>query len=627
VRVSGKATKPPRRQNWPSRGHGHNQETPAVSGRSRQQRAPSAGDRTAEPFRSFDWASTELGPASRWPQSVRTAVAICGSIASAQQEALIASGRSQRRRKAELIRQNNALRSQVARYNATLEAVRVQLEILNSVPSMVWTNTPDGRCEFVNRFYLETTGLSADYCMAPPETWKKSPLDLPPHLSGVHPDHRERAARIFWDGVESGRGWAYEVPIRHADGSYHWHLRRAVPLHDSKGNLVRFVGTSVDIQDLKVAQERLKTAEERARLIIDHALDAIIVIDSDSIISGWNERAEEIFGWSRAQVVGKRLTDFIIPREYRKAHKAGLKRFLTTGEGPALNKRIEITGQHRDGRKLQIELSIAAMKLENRWTFSAFIRDLTESRRIAEALRETREELAWMSRLTAMEQISASIAHEIKQPLSAIVTNTETCLYWLSSPKPDLEKARVTTQRIGRDANRAIDVIGRIRSLMKKTVSERTPLDINALISEVLELTEWELRKQRVSVQTELSPLLPMIPGDRIQLQQVVLNLVLNGMEAMTSVEDRPRLLSVKSQPYKDRDIQVSFQDSGIGIDSASADRVFEAFFTTKPNGTGMGLPICRAIVEAHGGHILAKPGVPHGAVFQFSLPNGGDVP
>jgi signal transduction histidine kinase len=158
---------------------------------------------------------------------------------------------------------------------------------------------------------------------------------------------------------------------------------------------------------------------------------------------------------------------------------------------------------------------------------------------------------------------------------------------------------------------------------MKKTVAERTPLDMNALISEVLELTEWELRKQRVSVETELSPSLPMIPGDRIQLQQVVLNLVLNGMEAMTSVEDRPRLLSVKSQPYKDGDIQVSFQDTGVGIDSASADRVFEAFFTTKPNGTGMGLPICRAIVEAHGGHILAMPGVPHGAVFQFSLPNG----
>jgi PAS domain S-box-containing protein len=598
-----------------------------VSSRSRQQRAPSAGDKTAEPFRSFDWASSELGPASRWSQSVRTAVAICGSIAATQQEALIAAGRSQRQRIAELGRQNKALSGQVARYDATLEAMRLQLEILNNVPSMIWTITPDGRCEFINRVYLEATGLSADDCMAPPETWKKSPRDLPPHLVGIHPDHRERVAKIFWDGVESGRGWAYEVPISHADGSYHWHLRRAVPLHDSKGNLVRFVATCADIQDLKAAQERLETAEERARLVIDHALDAIVVIDTDSVISGWNERAEEIFGWSRSQAVGKRLTDTIIPWEHRKAHETGLKRFLTTGEGPALNRRMEITGLHQDGRELQIELSIVAMKFESRWTFSAFVRDLTESKRIAEALRETREELAWMSRLTAMEQISASIAHEIKQPLSAIVTNTETCLYWLSSPKRDLEKARVTAHRIGRDANRAIDVIGRIRSLAKKTVSERTPLDMNALISEVLELTEWELRKQRVSVETELSPLLPMIPGDRIQLQQVVLNLVLNGMEAMTSVEDRPRLLSVKSQPYKDGDIQVSFQDSGVGIDSASADRVFEAFFTTKPNGTGMGLPICRAIVEAHGGHILAMPGVPHGAVFRFSLPNGGDVP
>jgi PAS domain S-box-containing protein len=576
----------------------------------------------AEPFRSFDWASTDLGPVSKWSQPVRATAAIVASIASAQQEVLIAADRSQRRRIAELSRQNKVLRSQVAQHNATLEAVRLQLEVLDNAPSMVWTVTPDGRCEFINRVYLEATGLSADYCMAPPEVWKQSPRDLPPFLSGVHPDHQGRAANIFWDGVESGRGWAYEVPIRHADGTYHWHLRRAVPLHDSQGNLVRFVGTCADIQDLKVAQERLEAAEELARLIVDRALDAIIVIDSDGIISGWNEQAEEIFGWPRSQVLGKCLTDTIIPPEYRKAHKAGLKRFLVTGEGPLLNKRIEITGLHRDGHELQIELSIAAVKVDNRWTFSAFVRDLTESKRIAETLRETRDELAWMSRLTAMGQLSASIAHEIKQPLSAIITNTETCLYWLASPKPDLEKARVAAQRIGRDASRASDVVGRIRSLMNKTVAKRAPLDMNALINEMLELTEWELRKHRVSVETELSPLLPMILGDRIQLQQVVLNLILNGMEAMTSVQDRRRVLSVKSQAYKDSDMQVSIKDTGVGIDPASTDHIFEAFFTTKPNGTGMGLSICRAIVEAHDGHISVTHGVPHGAVFQFSLPN-----
>jgi PAS domain S-box-containing protein len=356
----------------------------------------------------------------------------------------------------------------------------------------------------------------------------------------------------------------------------------------------------------------------------DRALDAIIVMDSDGIVSGWNEQAEATFGWPRAQILGKRLVDRIVPPRYRTAHEAGVRRFLAGGEGPLLSKRFEITGLHKDGHELRIELSIAPVKVGNRWTFTAFVRDLTESKRIAETLRATREELAWMSRLTAMGELTASIAHEIKQPLSAIISNTETNLYWLASQKPDIEKVRTITQRIGQDANRAIDIIGRIRSLMNKTGSERVPLDMNALIHEVLDLTAWELRRHKVSVKTELSSLLPMILGDRIQLQQVILNLVLNGMEATAPVEDRPRVLSVKSEPYKEGEIRVSLHDTGTGIDPASANHIFEAFFTTKPNGTGMGLSICRSIIEAHDGRISAMPGNPHGAVFQFSLPIGG---
>jgi PAS domain S-box-containing protein len=624
VRVSGESSKPPRRKKRPNSRSGHQRETAAISGRLRRKGASRAGGKMAEPFRSFDWASTDLGPVSKWSQPVRKAVAICAGIASTQYEALTSAGRTQRRRIAELGKQNDALRSQVPRRNATLDAVPPQLDVLDNVPWMIWTIAPDGRCEFVNRFYLETTGLSADHCTAPLEVWKKSPRDLPPVLSGVHPDYRDHAASSFWDGVESGLGWTYEVPIRHVDGSYHWHLRHSIPLHDSKGNLVRFVVTSTDIQDFKVALEQLEFAEKRARLIVDCALDAIIVIDSDGMVSGWNEQAQDIFGWPHEQILGMRLVDKIIPPKYRKAHEAGLKRFLATGEGRLLNKRIEITGLHKDGHELQIELSIAPIKLGDRWTFSAFVRDLTESKRIAETLRETREELARISRLTAMGQLSASIAHEIKQPLTAIISNTETNLYWLASQRPDIEKVRTITQRIGQDAHRAIGIIGRIRSLINKTVSERVSLDMNALIREVLDLTSWELRRRKVSVKTELFSPLPMILGDRIQLQQVILNLILNGMEAMAPVEDRPRVLSVKSRLYKEGEIQVSFHDTGIGIDPASANRIFEAFFTTKPNGTGMGLSICRSIVEAHDGHISAMAGNPHGAVFQFSLPTGG---
>jgi PAS domain-containing protein len=205
VRVIGESDKPPRKKNRPNSRNGRHHET---LGRSRKKGARRAGGKIAEPFRSFDWALTHLGPISKWSQAVRTAVAICGSIASAQHEALISAGRSQRRRITELGRQNNALRSRVARQNETLSAVPPpQLDVLDTVPWMIWTVAPDGRCEFINRFYLKATGLSADDCIAPPEVWRKSPSDLPPFLSGLHPDHRDRAAHLFWDGVESSRGW------------------------------------------------------------------------------------------------------------------------------------------------------------------------------------------------------------------------------------------------------------------------------------------------------------------------------------------------------------------------------------------------------------------------------------
>jgi signal transduction histidine kinase len=249
--------------------------------------------------------------------------------------------------------------------------------------------------------------------------------------------------------------------------------------------------------------------------------------------------------------------------------------------------------------------------------------EIEEKKHIEEALREAQEELARATRLTAMGQLTASIAHEINQPLSAIVANSATCLHWLGINKPDLGKARAAAERMSRDARHASDIVAHIRSLMNKTVSERTLVDINQLIQDVLDLTHGDMRKRKVSMDIEFSKSIPMIFGDRVQLQQVILNLVLNSIEAMTPVRNRPRHLLVKSQPHGTNDIQISIHDTGVGLDPASAHRVFDAFFTTKPTGTGMGLSICRSIVEAHGGHVFAVPGVPYGAVFMVELPIG----
>jgi PAS domain S-box-containing protein len=659
---------------------------------------------------------------------------------------IMAQRRAQRRRMGELRTTSEAVSDEIAQYKQVLDRSRLHLEILHKLPAVAWTVTPDGNCDFVNQFYLDATGLSVDYCTAPLETWRKNPSDLPPVLSILHPDHKERVSHIFWDGVQSGGGWTFEAPFLHADGSYRWHFDRAVPVRDAQGKVLRFVGSSSDIQELRSArdslvdrerrllaiidgspnpiflkdpdgrfllvnreferitgisrdqiigktdddlsklreagalrtndrdvprsgevmafeelattnigprwgavqkfpivdrdgriyatahittdvtarkrvEEQLRLAEDRTRLILDSSLDAVITIDASDTISGWSTSAENIFGWSCEEAVGKRIVDTIIPMQYREAHLRGCEHFLATGEGPILSRRIEITALHRAGHEFPVELTVTAIRLESTWRFTAFVRDLTDKRRVEEALREAREELTRVTRLTAMEQLSASIAHEINQPLTAVAANSDTCMYWLSREDPDLAKARAAAQRLGKDARRASEIIARIKALMNKTPVERVLLDINEVIRDVLMLTQGELRKHRITTLADLHASVPLFNGDRVQLQQVVLNLVLNSIESMALVEDRARTLSIMSRVLDNRMVEMSFHDTGIGLDPTVVDRLFDAFFTTKRNGTGMGLAICRSIIEAHDGQISAAPGAPFGAVFQFSLP------
>jgi PAS domain S-box-containing protein len=676
-----------------------------------------------------------LGQSSLTPERIRSV-----------KKNIMAQRRAQRRRMGELRTTSEAVSDEIAQYKQVLDRSRLHLEILHTLPAVAWTVTRDGSCDFVNQFYLDATGLSADYCTAPLETWRKNPGDLPPVLSVLHPDHKERVSHIFWDGVRSGGGWTFEAPFLHADGSYRWHFDRAVPVRDAQGKVLRFVGSSSDIQELrsardslvdrerrllaiidgspnpiflkdpdgrfllvnrefermtgvsrdqiigktdddlsklreagalrtndrevlrsgevmafeelattdigprwgpvqkfpildrdgqiyatahittdvtarKRAEEQLRLAEVRTRLILDSSLDAVITIDASDTITGWSKSAEDIFGWSCEEAVGKRIMDTIIPMQYREAHLRGCEHFLATGEGPILNRRIEITALHRAGHEFPVELTVTGIRLESNWHFTAFVRDLTDKRRVEEALREAREELTRVTRLTAMEQLSASIAHEINQPLTAVAANSDTCMYWLSREEPDLAKARAAAQRLGKDARRASEIIARIKALMNKTPVERVLLDINEMIRDVMKLTQGELRKHRITTLADLHESVPRIKGDRVQLQQVILNLVLNSIESMTPVEDRPRTLSIRSRVLDDRMVEVSFHDTGVGLDSTVVDRLFDAFFTTKRNGTGMGLAICRSIIEAHDGHISAAPGAPFGAVFQFSLP------
>jgi signal transduction histidine kinase len=240
--------------------------------------------------------------------------------------------------------------------------------------------------------------------------------------------------------------------------------------------------------------------------------------------------------------------------------------------------------------------------------------------------------LARIARMTAMGELVASIGHEVNQPLMAIVTNADACLSWLASDRPQLDQARQAAERIVRDGHRAGDIIKSIRALARKATPEMTQLDVNDVIAEVLVIMRSELHRHDIVLETELSPGLERVMADRIQVQQVILNLVMNGIEAMNAITDRSRVLRLSTQLQGNGAVLIGVADAGNGLDHAAKDRIFDAFFTTKSEGMGMGLSICRSIVEAHGGRLWVSPNLPHGSIFQFIMPvvtkgSGSDRP
>jgi signal transduction histidine kinase len=268
--------------------------------------------------------------------------------------------------------------------------------------------------------------------------------------------------------------------------------------------------------------------------------------------------------------------------------------------------------------------SITSVLMSQRRRLEAALRESEERRRAdhaEQALHQAQVELARVTRVLTLGELTASIAHEVNQPLAGVVTNAQASLRWLSQDPPRLDQVRSAIERVVRDGNRASDVIRRIRALAKKADLLKESLDINDVVQEGILLVRREVQNQGVTLRTEFASELPRVIGDRVQLQQVVINLMMNGVEAMAPIEDRPREMLVRSEPHEKEQVLVAVRDSGIGIDSAAAERLFSPFFTTKSGGMGMGLSISRSIVAAHGGRLWVSPNPDHGATFNFTLP------
>jgi C4-dicarboxylate-specific signal transduction histidine kinase len=408
------------------------------------------------------------------------------------------------------------------------------------------------------------------------------------------------------------------VRLRGVDGTYRWFLRRASALRGEGGNIVRWYGTTVDIEDRKRAEDALRRSEAylaEAQRLCRTGSFGWRVISGDIV---WSEETYRIFEIDRAV---KPTIDLVLQCAHPDDRELVRREINRVAEG-----NHDFNVEHRllmpNGRVKYLHVRSHRVKCESRDDeIVGAVMDVTAAREAQEALQAAQAELAHVTRLTTLNAIGASIAHEVNQPLAAIVNNALACLRWLNRETPDLDKARSAVGRIVDNGNRASEVIRSIRALSNKADTQRTPLDINGVINEIIALVRHELMSHRVSLRTELAPVLPVVLANRVQMLQVIINLVMNAIEAMEAVTNRPRQLVIRSCLNKADQVSIAVKDSGIGIATENLDRVFGAFVTTKSNGMGIGLSICRSIIQNHGGCIWIEPDLTEGAAFHFTLP------
>jgi PAS domain S-box-containing protein len=481
-------------------------------------------------------------------------------------------------------------------------------DVIETIPAYVWSALPDGFVDFINRRWLEFSGFSLTQALG----WGWA--------DAVHPEDRSRLVEAWRGAIAAGKPMEEEARMRGADGQYRWLLFRSVPQRDPSGKIVKWYGKSMDIDDRKRAEETLRETETRFRTYIDHATDAFFVLDFEAgTILDVNNRACKNLGYTREELIGKTVFEF----------DAGLDPgWLEQNIRPRIEAGEHVTFETRhrrkDGSVFPVEIRARAFQTGGRVVNLSLVQDITERKRSEEErgrLRQLEADLAHINRVSMMGELAASVAHEVNQPLTGIVSNGSACLRFLANDAPDLEEVREAVHDIVRDGKRAGEVIARIRALTKRTALPREKLDLNETIREVLVLVGDEAKKRSVVIRTQFAEDLSPLSGDRVQLQQVMLNLVMNAMDAMSSVVDRERQLVILTQNIDPDRVQVTVEDWGTGLDPKTMARIFEPFYTTKSGGMGMGLSISRSIVQNHGGRLWATANDGPGTRFHFSLP------
>jgi PAS domain S-box-containing protein len=480
--------------------------------------------------------------------------------------------------------------------------------IIDTIPVPVWSSRPDGSSAFINQRWLDYTGLPVEEALG--WDWKVV----------MHPDDLDRTME-YWRSVLGDDVLAkheereLEARMLRFDGIYRWFLFRVSALRDESGRIVQWYGTCIDIEDRKRAEESLRRRERDLFMIVETMPGLVWCAGANGELTYVNRRILDYIGTNVEALAQAGWLNFLHPDDVPPTIHAWTHA-VETREWHEIQYRL----RRFDGAYRWFHvLGQPAGDMDGHSWYGLLI-DIDDRKNMEEALRTTQARLSRAAQTATVGELAASIAHEINQPLAAVVANGHACLRWLAAQPPNLAKAQEAAERIVRDGKDAGEIIQRIRALFKRTSVEKTALDLNEVITEVLRLTRSEVLRRGVAVETELQPGLPCVTGDRVQLQQLLLNLLANGIEAMDGAADQPKRLFIRSQRQVDEGVLVEVRDCGPGL--AEPDKVFEAFFTTKENGLGMGLAICRSIVEAHQGRLWAESAHGTGAAFCFTLPD-----
>lgn len=486
-------------------------------------------------------------------------------------------------------------------------------QLVDMVPSHVWRLTPDGEPTFFNKRMVDFTGLDV------PDTDKPGMTRLAAMIeASVHPDDASAFGDALGRCLRTGEAFAMRYRLRRHDGVYRWMSSRAEPMRDLSRRILQWYGLCHDIDDQMHAEEALQARDRELSLLVDMIPSHLWRVTPEGETSFLNKHMADYLGVDttdrmRLEVV---MATIFHPDDTVEMNEV-FGRCLATGEVFSMKYRL----RRHDGEYRWMSGRAEPLRDEDGRIVQWFglCHDIDDQVRAEDALRRASGRLAQATQAASLAELSASIAHEVNQPLAAIVANSHACHRWLSAEPPNIERAKITAERITRDANSAADVISRIRALFRHAPQTRSSEDVNRLIGEVCTLMADEIAAKDIRIRTALAPDLPSVALDRVQVQQVIVNLIRNGIEAMDGVFDGERALQIRSRRDGPDTIRVEVRDAGPGF--RDPERVFEPFFTTKQHGMGMGLAICRSIIESHRGRLWTADNEPCGATVIFTLP------